>query len=69
MADQCSVEDVAKTWMRIGMNTAVLMMRDGNLRLDPLPFERGAHPYERTIRPWKATRLIWRSWWRERRGR
>jgi hypothetical protein len=48
---------------------AVAMARDGNLRVAALPFERGQYPYNRPLRPFKATVLVWRSWWRERTNR
>jgi len=54
---------------KLGMEWAVQMARDGNLRLAALPFEKGERPYDKPIRPWKITRLAWSSWWRERRNR
>lgn len=48
-----------------GMHTAVSMARDGNLRLQPLPFEKDVYPYHNKLRAWKMTKLVWLAWWRE----
>ena len=59
--------DSAVKGMKLGMDTAIDFMRAGNLRLAPLPFEKGQRPYENKFKPVKATILIWKSWLREKR--
>jgi hypothetical protein len=51
--------------MRHGMDVAINMMRAGNLRLAALPYEKDVYPRDNKIRPIKATKLVWRAWWRE----
>lgn len=60
--------DLAKG-AEIGSKMMVALARGGSLRLDPLPFERGQYPYTTRLRPVKATILIWKAWWAERRSR
>jgi hypothetical protein len=48
-----------------GMGMAIEMARDGNLRLGALPFELGVRPRQYPIRPIKATRMVWKGWFRE----
>lgn len=54
--------------VQLGMDMAIAMVRDGRLRLIPLPWEKEKkHPYTGSLHPWKITKLAWRSWWREKR--
>lgn len=52
--------------MNLGMEMAVSHARGGRLRLSPLPFEQGEHPYTIKLRPFRATALIWKSWFMEK---
>lgn len=58
--------EIAIRFYELGMDTAIAMMREGNLRLAALPFERNKYPRQRSIRPIKATILVWKAWLRER---
>ena len=53
---------------KLGMDMAVSMAREGNLRLAALPFEKGEFPHKNPIRPWKITKTAWTAWWREKRA-
>lgn len=54
--------------VELGKDMMIMMMRSGNLRLSPMPFEKGQYPYKYRLRPIKATKLIWSSWYRETFG-
>lgn len=60
--------EMLRKGIEMGMDWAISMMRDGNLRLYALPFEMGKRPRHNLIRPVKATMLVWKSWWREKRN-
>lgn len=62
-------DEEASKFMKMGMDTGVAWMRSGNLRLEAHRLEAGEYPYHQPIRPWEATKLIWRSWFNETTGR